>query len=110
MAIRRDFARLMRLGVAPILGVAVIGYFIYHLVHGDRGLVAWRELEERIAATEAVARQYAAERAELERRVALLRPDSLDRDMLDERAREVLNLAHPDDVIILRTPPDAPPK
>ena len=104
MAIRQDFARVMRVGVAPILGVAVIGYFGYHLVHGDRGLVAWRELEERISRTEAVARQIASERTELEHRVALLRPDSLDRDMLEERVREVLNLAHPDDVVILRTP------
>ncbi len=95
---------MMRVGVAPVLGVAVIGYFAYHLVHGDRGLVAWRELEDRIGKTEAVARQIASERGELERRVALLRPDSLDRDMLEERVREVLNLAHPEDLVILRTP------
>ena len=104
MTIRREFGRVMRMGVAPALGVAVIGYFAYHLVHGDRGLVAWRDLSERIRETEAVARQVTAERQELERRVALLRPDSLDRDMLDERVREVLNLAHPDDLVILRPP------
>ncbi|WP_374448483.1 septum formation initiator family protein [Stella sp.] len=104
MSIRRDFGRVMRMGVAPALGVAVIGYFAYHLVHGDRGLVAWRDLSERIRTTEAEARQVAGERQEIERRVALLRPDSLDRDMLDERAREVLNLAHPDDLVILRAP------
>ena len=92
----------MRMGVAPALGVAVIGYFAYHLVHGDRGLVAWRDLNERIIETEAEARRGGGEREELERRVALLRPDSLDRDMLDERVREVLNLAHPDDIVILR--------
>ncbi|BBK31940.1 cell division protein FtsB [Stella humosa] len=97
----------MRMGVAPVLGVAVIGYFAYHLVHGDRGLVAWRALSERIGEVETDARQVTAERQELERRVALLRPDSLDRDMLDERVREVLNLAHPDDLVILR--PQAPP-
>jgi cell division protein FtsB len=37
----------------------------------------------------------------LERRVALLRPESLDRDMLEERARAVLNLARPEDRVIL---------
>ena len=109
MTIRRDFGRVMRMGVAPALGVAVIGYFAYHLVHGDRGLVAWRDLSERIRETETTARQVAGDRHEMERRVALLRPDSLDRDMLDERVREVLNLAHPDDVVILRGPP-APAK
>jgi cell division protein FtsB len=31
-----------------------------------------------------------------------MRPEHLDRDMLDERARATLNLAGPHDVIILR--------
>ena len=38
----------------------------------------------------------------LERDVALLRPESLDPDMLDERARAILNLAHPDDLIMMK--------
>ena len=42
-----------------------------------------------------------AERAEWERRVALLRADNLDRDILDERARTLLNAAHRNDVIVL---------
>lgn len=36
----------------------------------------------------------------MERRVYLLRPDSLDLDMLEERARAVLNFAKPEEVII----------
>jgi cell division protein FtsB len=38
----------------------------------------------------------------LERDVALLRPESLDPDMLDERARAILNLAHSNDLIMLK--------
>jgi cell division protein FtsB len=37
----------------------------------------------------------------LERRVAALKPEGLDRDMLDERARVVLGLAHADEVVFL---------
>ncbi len=95
----------MRAVVGPALGVALIVYFAFHLVHGDRGLVAWRDLTQKIEDTEAMARQVATERAAIERRVALLRPDSLDRDMLDERARNLLNLAHPDDLVIPRPSP-----
>jgi hypothetical protein len=44
--------------------------------------------------------------------VALLRPESLDPDMLDERARAILNLAHQDDLIMMKrrqpVPPPAP--
>lgn len=46
-------------------------------------------------------------RQRLERDVALLRPESLDPDMLDERARAILNLAHPDDLIMLKRRPPA---
>jgi cell division protein FtsB len=38
----------------------------------------------------------------LERDVVLLRPESLDPDMLDERARAILNLAHPDDLVMMK--------
>jgi cell division protein FtsB len=37
----------------------------------------------------------------LELAVSLLRVESLDPDMLDERARHILGLAHPDEFIIL---------
>ena len=36
----------------------------------------------------------------LARRVELLRPENLDRDMLDEQARQILGLAHSDDLVI----------
>ena len=41
-------------------------------------------------------------RERLERDVSLLRPESLDPDMLDERARAILNLAHKDDLVMLK--------
>ena len=41
-----------------------------------------------------------AEHDILSRRVLLLRPEFLDRDMLDEQARHNLGLAHPDDLVI----------
>jgi cell division protein FtsB len=42
-----------------------------------------------------------AERVELERKVSLLRPDNLDPDMLDERARAMLNYLHPRDLTLM---------
>ena len=42
------------------------------------------------------------ERLRVERRVTMLRPDSIDPDLLEERARAVLNLGYADDRIILR--------
>ena len=36
----------------------------------------------------------------MERHVALVRPESLDKDMIDERAREALNMADAKDIVI----------
>ena len=82
--------------------IALIGYFSYHALHGDNGLIAWQALQLDAAALRDEIAEAEARRAVLERSVSLMRPESLDPDMLDERAREVLNYAHSDDITILR--------
>ena len=80
-------------------GLAI--YFGYHAVVGSRGLLAWRQLKEEIAATERELAAVRAEREALEDKVHRLRPESLDPDLIDELARRHLSLAGPLDVIIL---------
>ena len=93
--------RLLRQIIGPVLGTAVVAYFAYYTVQGDRGLVALTHLQGEVTEAERVLVQLRTEREELERRTVLLRPDSLDPDMLEERARTQLNFAHPDDLVIL---------
>ncbi len=45
-----------------------------------------------------------AERVMWERRVSAMRANNLDRDALDERARAMLSLADPADIIVLYPP------
>ena len=47
----------------------------------------------------------ADQRAELEHRVSLLRPDSLDPDLLEEQARRLLNFGFANEAIILTPKP-----
>jgi len=86
--------------LAPVIFATLFGYFGYHLVNGDRGLLAMARLEREVQ----VANQNFAEAETTkkiwERRVSALRNQSLDPDMLDERARALLNFARKDDVII----------
>jgi cell division protein FtsB len=86
----------------PVIGICVLGYFLYHFLHGERGLFAWMAINRQLAEAETLATQTAAERRDLERRVSLLSARSLDLDMLDERVRTMLNDGHPDDLVILR--------
>ena len=87
--------------IGPAIGAAIVGYFAYHAVQGDRGLIALSHLQSEIQQAQATLAQVSEQRIELEKRASLLRRDHLDPDMLDERARAVLNYSHPDDVIIL---------
>ena len=55
----------------------------------------------RLASMQGELKHLKAERALWERRVALLRSDRIDPDMLDERARALLGLADPRDLTLL---------
>ena len=101
MAILQELGRRAPGMLPPLLGALVFSYFAYHAVEGDRGLRSWLKLRQEIADAKSSEAELSAERDRLERRVALLRPESLDRDMLEERARAVLNLARPEDRVIL---------
>jgi cell division protein FtsB len=88
--------------IFPLLACGAANYFVYHLQIGDHGLKARADLERRkdVLAGELAGLREVKNR--IERDVALLRPENLDPDMLDERARAILNLAHPDDLIMLK--------
>ena len=88
--------RIRRVSVS-FLGVSATFYFVFHVFHGDRGLITWVQLRQQVVEVEATAKAMATERKHLEKKVRLLHPESLDPDMLDERARLMLNFGHPDD-------------
>jgi cell division protein FtsB len=79
----------------------VIGYFGVHAYTGDRGLKARKNLDQQIAELTAELAATTAEREKWQRRVALLKPERLDPDLLDERARELLNYVHRRDLVIV---------
>lgn len=100
MGLWYDMRRSLRRAITPCLGFCALLYFGYHTIQGDRGVIAYLRLSANLERTE-MALQESNERWQLlARRVALLRPDNLDRDMLDEQARRILGLAHPHDVVI----------
>jgi cell division protein FtsB len=105
MAVWHEIKKRARDVVGPVLGFCIVGYFAYHSVEGDRGLTAFVRLSERLAEAQAQFAELRAERQAIERRVRLLRTDNLDPDMLDERARQILNYSRPDEVVIFDREP-----
>ena len=100
MQVSREFSRRLKSLAAQLLGACVAGYFIYHAVQGDRGILAWLRVNQQLEAAQVELTKSGTDRAALEQRVALLNNSSLDLDMLEERARIMLNFSDPDDVVI----------
>ena len=91
-----------RLGrfVLPFITVAFLSYFGYHSIHGDYGLLATEEFDRQRVEREARLAELVAERQTLEREVALMSDGSLERDILDEKARFALNVSRADEIVI----------
>jgi cell division protein FtsB len=83
------------------LGIGLAAYFGYHALTGSRGLLAWRGFNAELASTRQDLDALRTERTALAEKVARLRHDGLDADLIDELARRQLSLADPLDVIIL---------
>lgn len=101
MSVIYEVRRRARHAALPLACALAIGYFSFHAVQGERGLVAWLRYSHEIAETKAELAAARSERLAIGRRVMLLRPEGLDRDLLDERARIVLGLARADEVVFL---------
>lgn len=100
MTMSRYISRRVLNAALPALFLAALGYFVYHTVQGENGLLALSDIEARLVEAEREATLLADQRVALERRISLLRGTSLDPDMLDELARRELGYAHPLDVVI----------
>jgi len=87
-----------------LFAAAFIGYFGVNAYSGNHGLRAQKDLEQQLGAMQHELDGLKAERSGWERRVSLLRPDRIDPDMLDERARALLGLADSRDLTLLLPP------
>lgn len=72
---------------------SVLLYFIFHAIYGERGILAYFNLNQKIEKAEEELENIKAERLEIEHKVKSLKPESLDPDMLDEQVRKNLGVA-----------------
>ena len=103
MNLSPDIRRRARALWQPLAVLFVLGYFGFHAIHGDRGLIAYHALCSELKIAQAIEADAKKERDRLQTRVSALRPESLDPDMLEERALALLNFGTHDDIIVLRT-------
>ena len=83
---------------AALICLLVLGGFS---VAGPSGVLAWGENQRLLAERQAEVKQLERERDELRNRVSLLDPRHMDPDLAGELLRSNLNVAHPDEMVML---------
>lgn len=89
------------------LAALLIGYFGVNAYSGDRGLKAKEDIDRQTAALTDELARLKAEHARWQHRIALLKSDDIDPDMLDERARALLDYTDPNDLTLTLDPKPA---
>jgi len=84
-----------------VMAALLIGYFGVNAYSGNRGLKAKEDMARQMAALDADLQRLKIEHAQWQRRIALLKSDDLDPDMLDERARALLDYVDPNDLTMM---------
>lgn len=102
MMVLREMRRRAKALIGPVLGLALIGYFAYHLVEGERGLRAWLRVTQELRGARDSLAAVTAERAALEHRVSHMRSERVDPDLLDTQVRRSLDVAAPDEIVIMQ--------
>ena len=84
-----------------VLAALLIGYFGVNAYSGNRGLKAKEDIDRQMTALTADLQRLKVEHAQWARRIALLKSDDLDPDMLDERARALLDYTAANDLTMM---------
>lgn len=92
---------ILRRNMMAVIGICLSFYFCYHLVAGQRGYLRLMTLEHRVAKVSAEYEANKAAREKLEKKVVMMRPGTIDRDLLEEQARKMLGYRYEDELILV---------
>jgi cell division protein FtsB len=87
-----------------VMAALLIGYFGVNAYNGNHGLKARQDIDRQIGTLSAELTRLQSERLQWEHRIDLLKPDNIDPDMLDERARALLDDVDADDLVMMIKP------
>ena len=98
--LKREIKRQLKLAAAPAFLLALTGIFAWQATQGDHGLIMREQRKIQVAQAEANLKAAKAEREAWARKVAGLTASHLDKDAVDQRARDLLNLASPNEIVV----------
>ena len=101
MVVRTRFRSIVIPFVLFLLSGAAGSYFVWHAQNGERGLKAKLAYKAEIAELTEELEGLMAQRKSWERRISMLQPDQVDRDLLDEEARLLLGRMGKNEILVL---------
>ncbi len=101
MSFWREVKKRAKSAVPPLMLLSVAAYFGWSATQGDHGLKAFAHQQDQLRLAQNELSRVNADVDMWERRVTGLRNSRLDPDTLDERARAMLNLADPAEVVVM---------
>ncbi|MGD0632867.1 MAG: septum formation initiator family protein [Beijerinckiaceae bacterium] len=94
--------------IFPLMLYCVAGgigsYFVWHAINGERGLKTNDEYRHKIAGLTAELTAAKQEKQQWRHRIDLLSGETIDRDLLEEEARVLLDRVHKNDLVVFLTP------
>ena len=100
MQLWRAIKRKTREAVTPAVFLALTAYFAWNATQGDLGLKSYARQLATLEEAKSVEASARIEQASWKQRVDGLRDQALDADTIDERARAMLNLSDPTEIIV----------
>lgn len=92
---------LIRQNMIFLIGICLTVYFSYHAIQGNRSYLRLMSLNADIAEISHEYEMLKSERTAIEEKVVMMRPGSINKDLLEERVRLVLGYRHPDERTIV---------
>jgi len=92
---------LLRQNMLGIIAISLTIYFSYHLLAGPRGYLELKQLEYQVEQASANLIDLQQDRADIEKKVVMMRPGSIDRDLLEERVKHILGYTSKEEYILL---------
>ncbi len=87
-----------------LLSGVASSYFVWTAVNGERGLKTKDEYKKQITALRDTLADLKADHAQWDHRIALMRSEAIDRDLLQEQARVKLDYVDPADLVVFTDP------
>ncbi len=100
MGVWRVVKRKVRDAVPPVVFLSLTAYFGWNATQGELGLKSYAQQLALLDRAKMAQTQAVDEQQSWRRRVEGLRDAALDADTIDERARAMLNLAEPTEIVV----------